>query len=532
MEKAVKTFRTIKPQFEPFYDDDDNELPDLEEDTSKEKLSWPSNSKIRAPVVPSGRNGKSCCCDSTAGSTLLMCTNCRLYSGVSNIDCTSPPPAKIQRKDRHFLDSLVGIQKRASTDSESLESLELYKGDGSINIGHLQMTLRSPCLGNQIGKACNMDGYDSDCSLPSVQLYPVSRRSSFSSLESVELYQEMPKRPPPVLPNTTVADLDRQDTDTKTEDTVVKMEIEESPGKVKGRVVRARTRNHSRHFLELCDQDSRSITRKVIHRPSVFPVPPHPSMMFGPKNQERIFSVVKFSEARVNTIEAIMEEAAFSNKYISTVASLIHDFCTAVQEPTDQIIQYLLRDVLMESWDLSRSYNAYHILKYIQSIHPPLGTIPFEWEDIEQAVENLRLPYGLQNANNSAASNALALEVMVSYIEAELLQRSLASEQRMIRSIAYRWLSAQMSYNKVFKVIQWIQQVLIFGEFEEMTESYLKLNLSIGDAVDKPVPKEMPKILPILQRLLDLSITVSRRPPECARRIAGDLLRVRCRFLS
>ena len=470
----------LKPKTESpfkFEDISDDELPDLD-----------------SPVGPSPM----CSCQSTSGRAVLMCQICRVGQQFDEPLCKKP------KKDRHFLDVISVTPKlqtpKVGEDSDSIESLEVYGKDGCFNLEQLHVP------GND-------EIYMSDSSLESVELYPKRRQDSMTSLESVRPYPEIDK------PSSVV--LDSQSS------VVSGSESEVEEDSVSHRVVRGKTRNVDNDEVPI---DSRKVTRRLSDRPCYFSKGLHVDMIFHSETDTPMHChVVKMSEPRMNIIDGVLDEAAgvqeeadAYGRLLHHVVQLVKDFTTTTTEPPDTVIRELLK-ILINSEDSKLSCFISSSLTTILRLHPPTGIIPFEWSDLEEVMIKLRLPYGIRNLPMvTALSNSLALQIICSFLETELLHRSLASQLRVIRSVAFKWLSAEISFGHVKQVISWITQALLYGEYEDILSSVKKLSLDREQSFSQPVPK----VLPSLQKLLDLSISVSKRPEECARRISIELVHV------
>lgn len=238
-----------------------------------------------------------------------------------------------------------------------------------------------------------------------------------------------------------------------------------------------RTKKYEDKSVKVSSQTSvaevRHVHKKCTPHPSYFPIPSHPRCPLG----ETKIEVQQFSEPKVGIVEAIFEEESCNTSMIFRATKVIDSFTTEATEPTNDIVAHLLQSML-NSNNERLTYSIYNYLHWNIINHPPFGGLPFEWALLEKIMETLRLPYGLKNVGHlTALNNILTLKIINAYIEAELNHRTMASQQRVVRSVAYKWLSIEGNYHNVKQVIKWITQALTYGEYD-VCGAFSNLSLS------------------------------------------------------
>ena len=246
-----------------------------------------------------------------------------------------------------------------------------------------------------------------------------------------------------------------------------------------------------------------------------------------------------FSDRHTEMVECCLDEGS---SFLHNAVVTLRDFTTARRYPTVHLLRRLLT-IMMESTDREASYHVYRMLNEVRMQHPVRpGELPFTWSDIQTAVTQLQLPLGVYSAPaNAALSSALALQYMAGMLEDELFSRPITAQRQVTHSVAYRLLSAETKFSNVKKLLQWISDALHFGQYCEAGINSVLENLRIGTTANGEhdcgdvstscdtaavASDRVPKILPVMQRLLNLVIIVSRCPEDCAKRIAIELERL------
>ena len=301
----------------------------------------------------------------------------------------------------------------------------------------------------------------------------------------------------------------------------------------RSRWVRCRTRNPSSDS-EDSSGETEDCLRDLPGKPLCLVMAPLHAM--SPPSSRR--TTHTFSDRHTEMVECCLDEGC---SFLQNAVVTLRDFTTAQRYPTVLLLRRLLT-VLIETTDRDASYNVYNILNEVRMQHSVKpGELPFTWNDVQTAVERLHLPLGVYSAPaTEALSSALALQYMTSMLEDELFSRPITAQRQVTRSITYRVLSTESKFSNVKILLQWISDALHFGQYCETGINSVLVNLHIGTTINTEhdssvgdmsfdtatASDRVPKILPIMQRLLNLVIIVSRCPEDCAKRIAVELERL------
>ncbi|XP_023930607.1 uncharacterized protein LOC106163953 isoform X2 [Lingula anatina] len=234
-----------------------------------------------------------------------------------------------------------------------------------------------------------------------------------------------------------------------------------------------------------------------------------------------------FTSAQVHSIEACLEEG---NSFNFHVTKMVEDFTTSRMRPSEKMVVDILKDILIISKDYTITSKAYKALKHVQTLHPPKRNIPFQWDHIEHILRCLSLPDSVNEQEPlSVASTALGLEIIVSYLEMELAQHNLSDQRDVKKSVVYRWLCAESNFQHVQQILAWLCSCFVLGEHDNVTASFSKYNvkreIALSEDDSSVCHKDVPEVLPLIQKLLSLSLSVTPHPIDSARKIAVELAR-------
>ena len=311
---------------------------------------------------------------------------------------------------------------------------------------------------------------------------------------------------------------------------------EKRPRKVRGRTKNKEVidldhscaQHDSAVIVKECEDSGRLVGRRNLDELCIVQGQPCASMVQYPLQDgvdlQRSVRVTQFTEALINIIQACFEEVDYNQLYAAQAAEFLLDYTQQQQEPTTVLLRDLLFRILPRCKHPCRVYN---VLRQLLHMFIP-GDVPFSWKDIEGVVAGLRLPFGQMNLDpHQLQVNTLSLAYMVQVMHDELRNRSLYSQRQIQKSFVYKTFGHD--FNKVSLIISWIQQTLYFNEYEEITSSFLKLELedsSAGSASAEDQSKDCPKVLPLLMHLLEMIIMVDRDTEGITKRIAGELVAV------
>lgn len=231
-----------------------------------------------------------------------------------------------------------------------------------------------------------------------------------------------------------------------------------------------------------------------------------------------------FRPNMINTVESCFEEG---DEFLEKVITMTQHFVSKTQEPPTYMLKAILFDILLKCGNPRIVRKAFNLLTAITGTHPPRDELPFQWDDIDHVISSICFPLGIDSCSkNDVHKNILALKYMVHNIEMELFNRTVSQQRQIFLSVAYKWLSSDSSFSTIRAILRWIFQSISFGEYSELQRAFTNLSLSSDSKEDQGEEKEdlyIPKVFPILDKLLDISLAVSPHPVACAGRIATDI---------
>ncbi len=542
----------------PWENESDEDLPDLD---------------MKIPTYTT------CCCSVTTGKTVLECAKCRLCpSPPSKRLCSdaimrepsppylkpmlvSPVPVKAA-SDRHFMDSF-------DQSNEKLSPLKFGPSPGTS----FAKILRSPFKSLVIKEEPVFEpvGKDEvifiDDELPDLTPTEFMNNECVSSEKEEIVTLKYETRFVETVPDLEVDEVEEEEHTEEKEydhdyihDSESESDEEISATKERvGRTVRAQTQNKSiidvdsdytKEYSDVLytnrykdEETGRTVTTRhprlldELEWPgpvlSVAHLPLHGST--DPIGITR--RVHEFTDATTNIVHACYDEVEYNKNYAAKGAELLKDFCQICQEPPPSLIKTLLFEVMPHTHMPQKVYN---VLLLVLGLYPP-GELAFTWSDLEVVISGLRMPFGISSLEGCVLHySTLTLSFIVESIKAELEHRSLLSQRHIMKCFIYK--QVVNDFRKVQQLILWISDSLQFGEYEEfdeVAESFLTLGVSPNSdaATDHTncaslASSDCPKILPLLMTLVNLIIIVNRDPPEIAKRIAGELVRVYMRTQS
>ncbi len=199
-------------------------------------------------------------------------------------------------------------------------------------------------------------------------------------------------------------------------------------------------------------------------------------------------------------------EDGIGDRFHQAGLDLVDSFTNSKHEATKDVHDFVFRRVLLKSKHKVTRMKAYCLLMKSLSLHPPQNKLPFEWDDVERVLCQV---VSMDTDSSCPPAAPLALHYMVSALETELLHRPLTSQRRVMKSVAFKWLSAEFRFSAVKTVLQNLMQSSTLTRIPSTEEN----------------SQDRPWMLMSMQRLLNLSIAVSRQPDQCAGRIACEIAR-------
>lgn len=244
-------------------------------------------------------------------------------------------------------------------------------------------------------------------------------------------------------------------------------------------------------------------------QPAAYVVPLY-CMTISPKSQQLASEKKWFSESQMTSVEGLKEEN-FDQSVLTTVVS----FMSHCRKPPLTLVFYLFNGILL-SRQSKCGKECFRVLWRIQVLHPAvvlqMVSQRITWEFISRIIK-LCCEDAFYSEGNCLALNAvLALSFLVSILEEELKLKSFS----VVKTNAYRLLNISKSARNIKDVITWLETALQEHASTQPTHSCQR------DVC----------LVYLLQRMLVLSLTVSKQLEECALCIGSEMFLVYSKFPS
>ncbi|XP_070541227.1 SUMO-interacting motif-containing protein 1-like [Ptychodera flava] len=212
---------------------------------------------------------------------------------------------------------------------------------------------------------------------------------------------------------------------------------------------------------------------------------------------------LSFGSKHLNTIEACQDEG-----HHEAAVQLIQDFVSSERKPPKAILKYLVKDVLLESKSKALTSSVYATLKHIQNLHPELESDVdlWNWNFLSGVVEKiLHSP----EKETEVYNNVLCLEYIISVLENNLEVYARFPQ----KSIISHYLAAEMQGHRLNSLVTWMIDCVKI-KFSPETVSYESHSRS----------EHVARLLTLLQKLLEMSVVVTRNPSDSATKVAEEMV--------
>lgn len=244
-------------------------------------------------------------------------------------------------------------------------------------------------------------------------------------------------------------------------------------------------------------------------QPAAYVVPLYCTTL-SPKSQQIASEKKCFSESQMTSLEGLKEEN-FDQSLLTTVVS----FMSHCRKPPLTLVFYLFNGILL-SKQSKCGKECFRVLWQIQVLHPAvvlkMVSQRITWEFISRIIELCSEDASYSEGNCLALNAVLALSFLVSILEEELKLKSFS----VVKTNAYRLLNMSKSATHIKDVITWLQRAL---------QEHASTQLTHGCQRDVC-------LVYLLQRMLKLSLSVSKQPEECALHIGSEMSFVYSKFPS
>lgn len=231
------------------------------------------------------------------------------------------------------------------------------------------------------------------------------------------------------------------------------------------------------------------------------------------------------SNLHVNTVNSCFEEGT---DFLDQGLQFIHDYLESHKIPQSMFKDIVMRG-LLRSRDTQLMLKSYKIILLIHEKHPRVfSELDCHWDFLKLFMDELSIGRGLWNQEPLILHMVgLFLKFCIRSFEEELFSVNFKDPKTIRQTSVYKTISYDSGYLNLKELVNWIRCSITSGEYPEVQDTvylgHLEPDLNLGDAHLQR--SEIPKILPLLQRLLSLGISVSSSPLECAKLLSSELLK-------
>ncbi|XP_051870959.1 SUMO-interacting motif-containing protein 1 isoform X2 [Pristis pectinata] len=206
-----------------------------------------------------------------------------------------------------------------------------------------------------------------------------------------------------------------------------------------------------------------------------------------------------------------MINSTIDENFCQGTLQFLMDFVSPQHYPPHEVVQYIIKKILLSNESSSVIMSAYMTLMKIQQLHPAnISTVQWDWQLLAYHVEN-KGPH--KNDSLTRSNRLLFLQYVVQTLEDDFqLKRDMPQ-----KSIAKSVLSCDDKFSNVRSVIKWLIDT-VSKDTEEIQEgnsptSSASNNLLVVDTRNL-------RIICLLQKMLTLAVEVDRSPTCSSNKIA------------
>ena len=228
----------------------------------------------------------------------------------------------------------------------------------------------------------------------------------------------------------------------------------------------------------------------------------HKSNMSSIKLESEVDSLVgAFSQVHINTVEGCWEDEQ-NTGFMRHGLQFLADFSNT-NKPPAELIQRIIQEGIVSCKTEELMMETYDCLMSIYKKFPNILQIDFKI--LQDTLEHLNFGQSFSNQNSILVRKTIyILRLIILYFEEEMITRNISDPKAMRQTSGYKALSYDCSFNNVKELVNYIVYCLT----NEQTFN-----------------NEIPEILPLLQRLLYISIEVSSNTIAAAKAIASELIK-------
>ncbi|KAL3863524.1 hypothetical protein ACJMK2_005276 [Sinanodonta woodiana] len=221
----------------------------------------------------------------------------------------------------------------------------------------------------------------------------------------------------------------------------------------------------------------------------------------------------QMTQLHINTIEGCFEEGML---FLSHGLKFLNDVCFRCKPTSDMVGRIVTSSFQLQDKNVSTHLvqYAYKTLMIINQVYP--GLIQVNWVLIEDCLKGIVSSRSCESSTGTQTQACLLLSLLTDVLLDDLFNRDISDQKQIQSSMAFKVLSYDTSRSNIEVIVDYIRCILC-GISDHA--------ISAGLAQGSPNGIEY-KVLPILQRLLDLAVNVSRSCEDCATYIGTRLLQM------
>ncbi|XP_050398832.1 uncharacterized protein LOC126816397 isoform X1 [Patella vulgata] len=229
-----------------------------------------------------------------------------------------------------------------------------------------------------------------------------------------------------------------------------------------------------------------------------------------------------FSAMHLNNLDAAMEEGdTFFDYSLNMLKSFVRQ-----KKPTISVVE----DILLEKGLLGNHgdeicVKSYNLLRFVWQTYPDL--INIKWDLLSDVIAGVT--YRKNSSSYTNLHGGLLLHLYVFGLEVNLYKNSLKNRDKLLKTLVFKLLSVDAAFRNLKEIVKWIE--FCINSTEIRGDGFLQMNIfplpnnELGEKqllqFDSPY-----KLLPDLNRLLNLGVEISRSCVEAAKRVAGELEKI------
>ncbi|KAJ8317356.1 hypothetical protein KUTeg_005260 [Tegillarca granosa] len=248
-----------------------------------------------------------------------------------------------------------------------------------------------------------------------------------------------------------------------------------------------------------------------------------------PDNGDLESLVGNFSMLCINTVMMCLEDE--NEDALIQGLEIFNNFAQKYK-PSEGIVTEILNRCLISAKSVELLFKGFNTLLFIHHTYPDLLNIA--WDVVKEILDQIGIGRGMAHQDPTIITKmSLLLELAIICYEDDFYCRDLIDQRSVRKSYAFRFLSHDLCFERNVKhVINIVICLLTSGEFSEIDVDYLsslrpeeQKQQQIEQSLNQIQMFEISKILPKMQKILEISVNISSSCCDAAKAIATELLK-------